>query len=74
MKVIAPGKGKIMNDEFEDYKAKLIAAIDAHQGFDTDVDGYTYYWPAANKGHYSSVQLRIIADELDRRNEHTKRR
>lgn len=36
--------------------------------FVTDVDGSEYYWPDGN-GHYSSHDLREIADELDKRNQ-----
>ena len=39
--------------------------------FVTDVDGFVYWWPSAkpeHAGHLSPYQLRILADELDRRN------
>lgn len=31
-------------------------------------DGYYVYWPTGNGGSLSSHNLRVIADELDRRN------
>lgn len=36
--------------------------------FVRDVDGFWYYWPTHNTGHYSAHILREIADELDRIN------
>ena len=27
------------------------------------------FWPTENKGHYTAEALRVLADELDRRNE-----
>lgn len=35
--------------------------------FVEDVDGYVYFWPSG-QGHFSSQQLREIANELDARN------
>lgn len=35
----------------------------------TDVDGYVYYWPKPNGGHFSPWMLRAIADELDKINQ-----
>lgn len=40
----------------------------AEVDFVTDVDGYVYWWPTAGGGHWAAYALRIIADELDRRN------
>lgn len=51
-----------------DWKAELIALIDAKREFGTDVDGYVYWWPTQNGGYFASHQLRALADELDRRN------
>lgn len=39
----------------------------AEKDFVTDVDGYVYWWPTGG-GHWASYALRIVADELDRRN------
>lgn len=33
-----------------------------------DVDGYYYFWPTKNEGHYSSQHLREIANHLDELN------
>lgn len=30
-----------------------------------DVDGYYYYWPTNNNGHFAAHHLRQIADHLD---------
>jgi hypothetical protein len=32
-------------------------------------DGYKVFWPTKNNGYYGAYLLRIIADELDKRNE-----
>lgn len=45
---------------------RLIA--EASKDFVPDVDGFVYFWPERLNGHLSARQLRIIADELDRRN------
>lgn len=31
-------------------------------------DGFYYFWPAGSKGAFAAHELRLIADELDRRN------
>ena len=54
----------------ENDKDRIIRLANQRQEFVTDVDGFIYFWP--NKdfgGHFSSHVLRILADELDRRNE-----
>jgi hypothetical protein len=53
----------------EEYKQELISIVDIKNEFITGDDGYVYYWPEGNRGCLSSFQLRIIADELDNRNE-----
>ena len=44
-------------------------AIPSHleKQFVENVDGYVYFWPSG-QGHFSSQQLREIANELDARN------
>ena len=32
-------------------------------------DGYYVFWPTTNKGAYTARDLRVLAVELDRRNE-----
>lgn len=39
----------------------------ASRDFVEDVDGYLYWWPSG-QGHWAAYALRIVADELDRRN------
>lgn len=46
---------------------RVIEVTDARGEFATDVDGFVYYLPS-NSGHLNSDALRILADELDRRN------
>jgi hypothetical protein len=47
-------------------KARIIEV--AEKDFVTDVDGYLYFWAPQGGGGWASYALRIIADELDRRN------
>jgi hypothetical protein len=47
---------------------RIIAMLDARNEFGPLEDGYIYYWPSPNMGALASYQLRVIADELDRRN------
>ena len=47
---------------------KIIRIIDERNEFVRDVDGFLYYFPTVGGGHFSSDILRIIADELDKRN------
>lgn len=47
---------------------KIIAHHEEREEFVKDVDGYIYWWPDGGNGHLASVHLRILADELDRRN------
>lgn len=48
---------------------KFIARVDAWDEFALDIDGFWYYWPKRNDGSIYAWMLRVIADELDRRNE-----
>lgn len=52
----------------EELRQRVIAFSDANKEFYTDVDGFVYWWPQWTNGHLSSIHLRWIADELDRRN------
>lgn len=51
----------------DDYKHRVITMCDERDEIDRLDDGYQYYFPSGH-GALSSVDLRIIADELDRRN------
>lgn len=46
---------------------ELIEKINKKEEFITFEDGFVYYW-ATGQGGFSSWQLRVIADELDKRN------
>ncbi len=50
----------------DEYKKELIAK--AELDFINGDDGYWHYWPTGH-GYLTACQLRIIADELDKRNE-----
>lgn len=49
------------------HPTKRVIPSHVEKNFITEVDGFVYYWPDGG-GHYSSYQLRQIADELDMRN------
>jgi hypothetical protein len=49
-----------------DYEQRILEM--AKQDMVTGEDGYVVYWPSENRGSWSAHHLRIIADELDRRN------
>lgn len=46
----------------------IIAASDEHGDFVTGDDGFVVFWPEGQRGAFEAWHLRIIADELDRRN------
>ena len=52
----------------EEYIARVISMTDERKEFVTGEDGYVYYWPEGKHGAQSAVDLRILADELDKRN------
>jgi hypothetical protein len=47
---------------------RIIAMMDERNEFGPLEDGYIYYWPSPNMGALGPHTLRVIADELDRRN------
>lgn len=47
---------------------EIIAIAEKRSEFVTDVDGFIYYLPSEPTGYFSAEVLRILADELDRRN------
>ncbi len=55
-----------MSDEL---KERVLSIAKKREEFITDVDGFLYWWPNGSKhGHLSSDHLRILADELDKKN------
>lgn len=48
--------------------AKVIDYVEKADEFVTGDDGYVVFWPHRNSGCLPAYILRIIADELDRRN------
>lgn len=53
----------------EQLTARVIEVADNRREFVQDVDGYVYWWPdGSTNGHLAACHLRILADELDRRN------
>lgn len=55
-------------DTLEESIKHIIKVTEDHGDFVEDVDGYVYFWPERNTGSYAAWHLRVIADELDRRN------
>lgn len=54
----------------EDERSRLVAMVEQWNEFITLVDGYVYYWPNPERaGALSACNLRMIAEELDRRND-----
>lgn len=53
----------------EETKKSIIEKLDAGKCLETLDDGYLHFWPSPNRGCFSADALRVIADELDRRNE-----
>lgn len=51
-----------------EYRNRVIQMCDERDEFGPLEDGYVYYWPSAKQGAIAAEELRIIADELDRRN------
>ena len=57
-----------MTDYIE--RERIVGLAESRGEFVTDVDGFVYYWPDGScSGHLSSYHLRLLADELDKRNE-----
>lgn len=46
----------------------IIKKVDEDGDFVQLEDGFVYYWPSGNKGCISAHDLRLIANELDKRN------
>jgi hypothetical protein len=47
---------------------EIIARIDRLDQIARSADGYFYYWPPDDNSCINAHMLRVIADELDRRN------
>lgn len=56
-----------MSSPSEAERLRVLGIAQADGEFVADVDGFVYWWPE-RKGHLTAVQLRWLADELDRRN------
>ena len=54
-----------MLDRYEEFKARILEVTDSQ--LIQEVDGFYYYFPK-DGGFITSDGLRVIADELDRRN------
>jgi hypothetical protein len=55
-------------DSNEKERERCMKLSDERGEFVTDVDGFVYFWPRANGGHFAAHHLRWLADELDARN------
>jgi hypothetical protein len=52
----------------EENKKRIITKLDEGQCLQPLDCGYLHFWPASWQGAFSADALRVIADELDRRN------
>ena len=52
----------------KDEALRIIAMSDEYGDFVTGDDGFVVFWPGAGRGAFEAWHLRIIADELDKRN------
>jgi hypothetical protein len=53
----------------EEERKRVIEVTESRGDFVTAEDGFVYFWPTGSvHGCIASVQLRWLADELDRRN------
>jgi len=53
---------------YESYEERLIRKMDEAKEIDYLEDGFLYYFPVGHSGAMTAHDLRVIADELDRRN------
>lgn len=51
-----------------DLKEKLIEKVEKDGDLIRCEDGYWVFWPSRNHGAFQAYHLRIIAEELDKRN------
>lgn len=54
-----------MTNYVEDFRRRVLEAAED----EITLDSEWVFWPTWNRGHYNAEALRVIADELDRRNE-----
>lgn len=54
-----------MTNYVEDFRRRVLEAAKE----DIVLDAGWVFWPTENRGHYNAAALRVVADELDRRNE-----
>jgi len=52
----------------EEFAQKIISKIEEHGDFITMDDGFVHYYPENSRGSLCEESLRVIADELERRN------
>jgi hypothetical protein len=57
-----------MPEDAGDYRQRVIETCERALEFQASDDGFIGWWPAKTRGYLTSCDLRIIADELDRRN------
>jgi len=64
-------KPEVPNEDQADMEHvdRVLRLADEHGDFVRGEDGYTYYWPTngANRGYLPSWALRVLADEMDKR-------
>ena len=55
-------------DRVKEHREKVIASCDENNEIGPMEDGFQYFWGKKQYGAMSAADLRVIADELDRRN------
>lgn len=66
---MSTGAGPELKGEVTMTNNRLIELADEAGDFVTGDDGFTLFWPDAKIGGFSSTNLRVLADEIDRRNQ-----
>ena len=51
------------------YKQEIIDLVEEYGDFAVASHGFFIYWPGRSRGSFNAQDLRILADELDRRND-----
>jgi hypothetical protein len=58
-----------MPEEVAPHMSRIVELAEKYAEFITNDDGFVVYWPTKERlGYYTAHDLRILADELDRRN------
>lgn len=56
------------NRALQEVRNRVLECEERDESLFQDIDGYWKWWPKGGNGYRDAVHLRILADELDRRN------